>query len=234
LNKELTNLVINRYISGKGITELEDTLIVEKYFSVYINGSFYKTIFCISSYLDELLIGHLTLEGIITSNRDVKKFEVEAENINITISSCPVIYNELKAGPEIQCYGEDILYLMQQHLNSSRLHDLTGGVHVMSLASGKKMLITREDIGRHNAVDKVYGYCLKNNIDCSNKIFLSSGRITHELIQKLIGMGLRIVVSRATVSSLAREIAEQAGVTLIGFARGQRFNIYSHPQRILS
>ena len=129
-------------------------------------------------------------------------------------------------------YAEQILVLMEKHLSSSQLHTQTGGVHLMSLASNNELLVTREDIGRHNAVDKLYGYCLLNEVECRDKVFLSSGRISNEIIQKLAKMGIKVAVSRAAVTTMAQEVAERCGITVIGFARGKRFNIYSHPERV--
>jgi formate dehydrogenase accessory protein FdhD len=134
----------------------------------------------------------------------------------------------------IRVHAHDITRLMKLHLDSSYIHKQTGGVHIMSLSQGQNLLLSREDVGRHNAVDKLYGYCLKKKLDCSSMIFLSSGRISNEIIEKIIYMGIKLVVARATVTSLAQRKALQAGITLIGFARGERFNIYSHPEAIIT
>lgn len=235
MKKDLTRELIYRYFPDGRIEGFEDVLIVEESFDIFLDGNFYGNICCTPSFLDELLIGHLAQDGMIHSIEDLGGIEVKDNEVYINL--CRNKSDRKKQAEitqDITCSASDIIDLMQTHLRSSDLHRLTGGVHVMSLAYEGQLLVSREDIGRHNAVDKVFGYCLKNKIDCRNKIFFSSGRLSHEIMLKIKNMGIKIVVSRAAVSNMARELALQSGITAIGFARGERFNIYSCPQRIIT
>ena len=90
-----------------------------------------------------------------------------------------------------------------------------------------------EDIGRHNTLDKIAGRCLIENIHLTNKILLTTGRISSEMLQKAARLKAAILVSRTSPSSLSIALANQVGITLIGYARRNGFNVYSHPQRVL-
>ncbi len=94
------------------------------------------------------------------------------------------------------------------------------------------MLVFTEDIGRHNAVDKVIGYALLENVPVQGKVMLASGRLSSEIVTKCARAGIPVVVSRSAPTSLAVEIADAAGITLVGFVRGDRMNIYTGRQRI--
>lgn len=226
--------LIHRYSPEKGIEEYRELIINEQCFNVNINNAHYQSICCTPSHLEELLTGHLAMEGLISRGEEIKGIEFDGDTIHLNLS--PRSGRKSDAGSsnlaDISCPADRLTELMRKHLDSSDLHKQTGGVHIMSLATPEGIIISREDIGRHNAVDKLYGYCLLKDLDCADKIFLSSGRISHEIIQKLVLMRVKIVVSRAAVTSLAQTIARQSGITVLGFARGDRFNIYTHPHRI--
>lgn len=97
----------------------------------------------------------------------------------------------------------------------------------------EKILYFCEDIGRHNAVDKLVGLCLKHEISLTDKVLVSSGRISSEILVKAAKLGIPILISRAAPTSLSIELAESLGITLIGFVRGRRCNIYTHQERVL-
>jgi FdhD protein len=90
-----------------------------------------------------------------------------------------------------------------------------------------------EDIGRHNAIDKLIGYCILENIPLNGKMVLVSGRLSSEMITKCAKWSIPMVVSRTAPTTRALEIAQRTGMTVIGFMRGERFNVYTHPERIL-
>jgi FdhD protein len=115
----------------------------------------------------------------------------------------------------------------------SDLYNLTGCIHSAAVSDGRHILVVGEDIGRHNAVDKVIGYCFLEELSLKDKIILVSGRLSSEMATKCSRWGIPIVVSRAAPTALAIDIAEKRGITMVGFMRGKRLNIYTHPNRVL-
>jgi FdhD protein len=115
--------------------------------------------------------------------------------------------------------------------DSQELYRETGGVHTSALSDGEKILVSAEDIGRHNTLDKIAGLCLMNNIWPDARILITTGRISSEMLQKAARLQAPILISRTSPSSLSIEMAERYGITLIGYARRQRFNVYSNAQR---
>ncbi|MET0693320.1 MAG: formate dehydrogenase accessory sulfurtransferase FdhD [Propionibacteriaceae bacterium] len=117
-----------------------------------------------------------------------------------------------------------------------RAFDKTGGLHAAGLLSQSgEMLVVREDVGRHNAVDKVVGWAIREHtLPLSDTILSVSGRASFELTQKAVLAGIPILVAVSAPSSLAVELAEEAGLTLVGFVRGDTMNVYTHPERVVA
>jgi len=105
---------------------------------------------------------------------------------------------------------------------------IQGGVHSCALCSQDEIIIFEEDIGRHNALDKILGRALLQDIDLSDKIILTSGRISSEILIKVGKRAIPVLISRAAPTNLAIEMARELNITLIGFARGEKLNIYSN------
>lgn len=125
-----------------------------------------------------------------------------------------------------------ITELYREFQKKSELFRATGGVHSAALCDEKEIIVFTEDIGRHNAIDKIIGYAFLENIPLEGKELLLSGRLSSEITIKAIKANVPILVSRAAPTDLSVEIARNSNITLIGFLRGQHMNIYSHPERI--
>jgi FdhD protein len=127
-----------------------------------------------------------------------------------------------------------ILLLGAKLRESQEVFAATGGLHACGLFDLEgKLIATREDVGRHNAVDKIVGWALANEmLPLSKSLMMVSGRLSFEIVQKAAAAGLPILVAVSAPSSLAVELADEAGITLVGFLRNGSFNVYTHRARI--
>ncbi|RED64656.1 formate dehydrogenase accessory sulfurtransferase FdhD [Cohnella lupini] len=123
--------------------------------------------------------------------------------------------------------------MMTEMQEQSGLFRQTGGVHNAALFSREgTLLLTRMDIGRHNALDKLYGYSLRNGVKTEETVLAFSGRVSSEVLLKAAKMRCEILLSKSAATDLAIELAEQLGITVVGFIRNRSLNVYSHPERI--
>ena len=145
-----------------------------------------------------------------------------------TVSAFNNIHDELSLNP-------DIFYKLNEALRSEQIvFESTGGLHASAIFDSEgNIKFLREDVGRHNALDKLIGFAFKNNkLPLNNEILMLSGRASFELIQKAVMAGIRIIAAVGAPSSLAVQMAKESGITLIGFLKNESFNIYSGEIRI--
>ncbi len=253
-------------IDNDGRKKESDLIIREHALTIILSdGKFvkdmrYVTMFCSPSDIEQLGIGFLLSDDIISSINDICDISVSdngseikfllssdanlAENLmskrDIT-SGCSrnlnpyeflknLKINELSSNIKVK--AETILQLSNQFQSISSLYKSTGGTHASALCDPDRILIFKEDIGRHNAVDKIFGECLLKGIKVDDKMILTSGRVSSEILLKIAKRYIPIIISRSAPTSMAIEFANQAGITLVGFARGRRMNIYSHEYRV--
>ncbi len=254
---------IIRYEKGQ-FTEKEDRVVVEQPATLKINGKEFITIVCSPDRMEGMAVGFLVSERIIPNYQDIQEIRVEEKTgtVHITaekvypffeqlqnkrfISSCcgmsrqgfvfahdAMIAKEMKE-IRVTLTPENCFQLMSDMADAAEMFKQTGGVHNAALCDATGIIVSRMDIGRHNALDKIYGYCLMNNIDIQGKVIVFSGRISSEILMKVAKIGCEIVLSKSAPTELALSLAEQLGITTVGFIRGDSFNLYTHPERIVS
>lgn len=233
--------------------DMEDLVAIEKKVRISVNGREIVALYCTPHMVKELVVGLLMTEGIIRGNWCTDRMsilfgdeilvdvpaegEVVAEGKTITSGCAGGVTFEKKgdAGMITDPFTinrNSLRYIFSDFQARSELYKLTGCIHSAALSDGKVILCFAEDIGRHNAVDKVIGYAILENIPFSGKILLASGRISSEISSKCSRWGIPVLATRTAPTNLAVEIAEKRGVTVVGFVRGNRFNVYTHPERI--
>jgi len=240
----------------------EDLVVKEHALTLTLNDRQFVTMLCSPYDLEDLGMGFLLSEGVIQSSEDVESLSLSEDGSELNIqlkdddalgeelfgkraitSGCgrgSIFYNILDAldfqeiSSDIKVSADSIIRLAGEFQSMSTLYKATGGTHAAALSDENEILVFRNDIGRHNAVDKVFGECLVSGIETNGKILLTSGRISSEILLKSARRGIAIIVSRSAPTGLAIEFASKAGMTLAGFVRGKRMNIYSNDHRIKS
>jgi FdhD protein len=119
--------------------------------------------------------------------------------------------------------------LLTEH---EELYRLSGGVHTSALSDGRNLIVVTEDIGRHNTLDKIQGECLFNGVRTRDRMILTTGRVSSEMLRKAARMEIPVLVSRHTPTGTAISLARDLGIALVGQARGKRMSVYSHPERL--
>ncbi|MCX8030364.1 MAG: formate dehydrogenase accessory sulfurtransferase FdhD [Thermodesulfovibrionales bacterium] len=232
----------------------EDFVALEKRLRILVNGKEILSLYCTPLLIRELVIGIIMSEDIIKGSWCSERMSIlYGEEIIVDISAEGEVSTEgavitsgciggitfpkrlkLERIEDPFCISsETILSLFKSFQRASELFNLTGCVHSAAISDGNRLLFLAEDIGRHNAVDKVIGYMILENISFQGKIMLASGRLSSEIVSKCARWGIPIVASRTSPTSLAVEIAEKTNVTLVGFVRAGRMNIYANSERII-
>jgi FdhD protein len=252
MNKAVNVINITRY-QGTNCSRIEDYIAVEKKLKLSANRKNLLNLYCTPSMIKELVAGLLYTGGFGINKISPEKIRIAAGkeirvNLNtagtilkegLTISRClgGVIFHKKRTFRKIK---DDFLIsaktfktLFSEFRQRTELFRLTGCFHSAALSDGVSILAFAEDIGRHNAVDKVVGYCILNGIPFEKKLLLVSCRLSSEIVSKCSACRIPVLVSRSAPTDLAIDIAEQTGITLIGFAREDRMNVYTNPQRII-
>jgi len=171
----------------------------------------------------------IEVEGVSLSSEDILKNNLPIGIYQSEEREEKFLFNGFSL--KIKC--NQVFNLISEMQRKAKFFKLTGGVHSCALAdkSGHIILFT-EDISRYNTIYKILGEAFLNNIYLEDKIILASCRITSGILRKIITAKISIIISRAAPTDRSVELAQRVGITLVGFVRGEKMNIYSHPQRI--
>jgi FdhD protein len=238
---------------GTSSEKVEDRLAVEKKLVISVQGKEIVSLYCTPMMVKELVAGFLMTEGVVSSRLSPEKMTiVDGDDITVDLSIKEDISPERfttarslggftiqkkrsfeKIDDGFSLTVAALKSLFDDFQQRSELFKMTGCFHSAAISDGEIILSFAEDIGRHNAVDKVIGDILLHDISFKAKVLLVSCRVSSEIISKCSRWGLPILASRSAPTDLAIKIAEMSGMTLVGFMRGDRLNIYSNPLRII-
>lgn len=251
-----------KYANGQR-QQATDTVVQEKALTIQVNGMEIATVICSPWQIKTMAVGFLCAEGILRRQEDLLGFSLdEAKDlVQVSVSdeageltepgfgkryvfpsggrnrgqfyaSVNALLNQAMES-DIRVTAAHVLRLSAELEERSRLFHRTGGVHNAALADGTGIILFHEDIGRHNTLDKILGQCFLEGIDLTDKIIVFSGRVSSEILLKTAKMGVSLLISRSAPTDLALQRAEKLGITVVGFAREDRFNIYTHGERII-
>ncbi|MBK5243685.1 MAG: formate dehydrogenase accessory sulfurtransferase FdhD [Eubacteriaceae bacterium] len=221
-------------VQGEQAYIVDETVITEYPLTLYVNDKEINTFYCTPQNLEELVVGYLISCDMLGDKKDILNLEiVNNRNIaKIVLAENTNCKKKMKFKKTMVVKIQTIYQIMRTNLKPTNLFMETGGFHSVAIFDEEKEVITIMDVARHNAVDKVIGHCMLNNIDCSDKILVVSGRISSNMLVKAVKGNIPIVLSKSAPTSLSIAIADKAGITLVGFVRGERMNVYTHPDRI--
>lgn len=257
--KATSEMLIIRVQDGRE-EEMIDQVASETAFTLMVNDQVLVSLLCSPVELDCMAIGFLLSEGLLHTREELLAVAVDedAATVRVTLAALPAEWESLfhrktitsgcgqgvtfsqsanlrqlpRRQAPLLLSSEGIKSLLQKFRHSSDLYVQTGGVHSAALTDGREILLFAEDIGRHNAVDKLIGKAFLAGMAMDDKILLSSGRISGEIMTKVVRNRIPVLVSRTAPTCMSITTAADHGVTLIGFARGGRMNLYTHPGNI--
>lgn len=222
---EIQHIEITR-IAGDTALPQEDVVAVEAQYQVTVDGQPAFAFTCTPRDLEEMVTGALFSRGYINSAAQIAALEIGGGKISVSLQDVPSVPSA--AAAPVRLDREALFQTVRDVFSDpDTLFGRTGCAHCCALMYHGEILCAFEDIGRHNALDKVMGYALRHNIPMQECVIFTSGRISGDYMAKIIHGGMSIAVSRAAVTSEAVRLAKAHHVTLYGFVRGNTANLYN-------
>lgn len=239
-----------KYINGKHEEKIEE-IVLDETISLKINDTPARNFSTLPEELKDFAIGYMIGEGIIKNFDEIKEIEINETIISVKVDN----YNEKKdmilcsdssggwrskikninkVKSDLKIKKEELISNIEKLKNNANIWQKTGGTHVAAFVNNDNdEFIIREDVSRHVAVDKVIGAATRKKLDFSRSYIIYSGRMPADMVIKINRAGIPLLASNAAPSFSGYTTAEKGNITLIGFIRGNRFNVYSHNNRII-
>ncbi len=249
-------------VTEQGRSQSEDTVVREFPLTIILNNQELVTLLCSPTDLKYLAIGFLSSEGLLKGKDEIRKIIVDKQRGVVRVEteedkrlasellfkrlitsgcgrgasfySTADVKNQVKVESQIVIPAHKVFALVSEFQHRSQVYRATGGVHSAALCDTKGILLFSEDIGRHNAIDKIFGRCILNDILTDEHIIISSGRISSEILLKVAKRNIPILISKSAPTNLGVRLAADLGITLIGFVRGKRMNVYTDGWRVVA
>jgi FdhD protein len=257
-DNEMETLTVLKF-TEKGSSSIEDIVAKEFALTIILNNRELATLLCSPANLKYLAVGFLFSEGLLKSKDEIKRIMVDDrrgavrveterdEELAGDVLSKKIIASgggrsaflhsvaaaQGKVESQIEISAPEVSALMNKFQRRCRIYRATGGVHSAALCDNKNVLVFNEDIGRHNALDKIFGECVLNDMATNDRIIITSGRVSSEILLKVARRNIPIIISKSAPTNLGVRLAGALGVTLVGFVRGKRMNVYTHAERIV-
>jgi len=248
-------------VSSRLANQMRDCVAQEKPLHLFLNRTLYATIFCTPSKLKELAVGHLVSEGIVKSIEEIEEVNLKKDVCRVKLTPSVDLDKRLSLSKHFQrvilsACGSKGTYTPSQRLSriksnltvraetllecanylnhAAEIFRKTGGVHAAAVFKSDGVPVAfAEDVGRHNAVDKAIGIAVIRKTDLGNCFLALTGRLTGDIVMKTARVNIPVVASIAAAIDSGIAIAKRVNLTLIGFVRGRRMNVYSFPERVL-
>jgi len=238
---------------------VDDVVAREFPLTIFLNDTELVTLLCSPTELKSLAVGFLQSEGLVTAATDVKSVLVDETRGVVRVktesgtgrmdevfrrfisSGCgrgATFYSAADAAgmskieSPVRVSSGEVMSLFKEFQQRSELYRNTGGVHSAALCNSREIIAFAEDIGRHNAIDKVFGRCLLDGVSTDGLFVLTSGRISSEIVLKAARRMVPVLASKSAPTDLGVKLAVDLGITLLGFVRGKRMNVYANEWRV--
>ncbi|MDY6989987.1 MAG: formate dehydrogenase accessory sulfurtransferase FdhD [Thermodesulfobacteriota bacterium] len=257
--KEAVTYHVSEFVDDR-LKEAEVTAIQEVPLTVFVNNQEIVTLLCTGKHPKYLALGFLRSDGLITDVKQVQKVRVDegTERIKVYVDTSPESFElprlgrsitsgcgkgtnfeqnmatiaATKVGSTLTISPRQILALASELQKRSILYQRTRGCHNASLCTPEEMLLFREDIGRHNAIDMICGQCFLEAIPTKDKLIVTTGRIASEILLKALRLGVPILVSGSAATRLSIDLARKTNMTLVGLVCEGRMIVYNSAGRV--